>query len=129
MHQKLLILGSVSGFIAIILGAFGSHGLAQLINEKSINTFEVGVRYQFYHALFALLLGSFKFLTTKAKNILFYLLLSGTILFSGSIYFLSTNALSSFDFKTIGFLTPIGGFLLIFAWFLLIVKVAKLKKK
>lgn len=129
MHRKLLMLGSVSGLVAIILGAFGSHGLENLLSKDGIATFETGVRYQFYHSLFALLIGSFSFLTSKTKTVLFYLLLVGIILFSGSIYFLATNSLTDFDFKKIGFITPIGGLLLILSWLLLLIKLKNVKKE
>jgi len=109
MHRKLLILGSTSGFLAVVLGAFASHGL----NLSQLNTFETGVRYQFYHALLAILCGSISALSEKSKNFLFYMLLVGMILFSGSIYGLATNELSAFDFKSIALLTPLGGVFLI----------------
>jgi uncharacterized membrane protein YgdD (TMEM256/DUF423 family) len=51
----------------------------------------------------------------------------GVIFFSGSIYLLATNSLTSFDFKSIGFITPIGGFLLIMAWGILIINYFKKK--
>ena len=55
-------------------------------------------------------------ITSEIKNTVFYLVLLGVVLFSGSIYFLATNSLTSFDFKKIGFITPIGGTLLIAGW-------------
>jgi uncharacterized membrane protein YgdD (TMEM256/DUF423 family) len=51
----------------------------------------------------------------------------GIILFSGSIYALATNDSTAFDFKVIGFITPIGGTLLIVAWILMIVSFFKVK--
>lgn len=128
MHQKLLILGSVYGILAVVLGAFGAHGLEKLLDTSSLETFEVGVRYQFYHAFLALLVGSFTFLSNKSKNTIFYFLLIGQILFSGSIYLLATNSLSNFDFTAIALSTPIGGFVLILAWLILLIQVIKHKK-
>ncbi|MDQ7916239.1 DUF423 domain-containing protein [Mesonia sp. MT50] len=129
MHRKLLILGSSSGFLAVVLGAFASHGLEKVLTLDQLNTFETGVRYQFYHALFAILCGSISALSEKSKNLLFYMLLVGMILFSGSIYGLATNELSSFDFKSIALLTPLGGVFLIFSWLVLLFNVLKMKKK
>ena len=125
MNKKLLVLGAILGGLAVLLGAFGAHGLKDLISTESIDVYETGVRYQMYHAFFLLFVGLAHFLDTKTKKILFYLILFGVLLFSGSIYGLATNSLSSFDFKTIGFITPIGGLLLIVAWLLLLIKFLK----
>lgn len=125
MNKKLLVLGAILGGLAVALGAFGAHGLKDLISAESIDVYETGVRYQMYHAFFLLFVGLAHSLDTKTKKILFYLVLFGVLLFSGSIYGLATNSLSSFDFKTIGFITPIGGLLLIFAWILLLIKFLK----
>ena len=125
MNKKVLVLGAVLGGLSVVFGAFGAHGLKDLISSESINVFETGVRYQMYHAFFLLFVGITKFLDTKTKNILFYLVFFGVLLFSGSIYGLATNSLTSFDFKSIGFITPIGGFLLILAWILLLIKFLK----
>ncbi|WP_397364474.1 DUF423 domain-containing protein [Olleya sp. R77988] len=128
MNKKLLILGSVLGLLSVVLGAFGAHGLKDLIPVESIKTFETGVRYQMYHGLLLLFVGSQNLIPYKAKTILFYLVLIGVIFFSGSIYLLATNSVTSFDFKTIGFITPIGGLLLIVGWLVLVLNFIKLKQ-
>jgi uncharacterized membrane protein YgdD (TMEM256/DUF423 family) len=87
---------------------------------EQLVTFETGVRYQMYHALFLLFVGLMNDITPKIKKTIYFLVLTGVILFSGSIYLLATNDLTSFDFKTIGFLTPIGGLLLILGWSVLL---------
>ncbi|MDG5490381.1 DUF423 domain-containing protein [Psychroserpens sp. SPM9] len=127
MNKKILVTGCVLGGIAIVLGAFGAHGLKSLISSESLQTFETGVRYQMYHALFLLVVGTFKEINIKAKTAIFYLVLFGVICFSGSIYGLATNELSSFDFKRIGFVTPIGGLLFIIAWLVLLINFFKIK--
>ncbi|WP_299337393.1 DUF423 domain-containing protein [uncultured Psychroserpens sp.] len=126
MNKKILITGSVLGLTAIALGAFGAHGLKALISVESQQTFETGVRYQMYHALFLLFVGSYSALNIKSKQIIFYLTVFGVLFFSGSIYGLATNELSGFDFKTIGFVTPIGGLMLIIAWAILLIKFLKI---
>lgn len=113
MNKKLLIAGSILGLISIVLGAFASHGLEKEITQDAIETFQVGVRYQMYHALLLLFVGNTNKITTKSKSRMFLLTVVGVILFSGSIYGLATNELTGFDFKSIGFVTPIGGLLLI----------------
>ena len=102
--------------VAIILGAFGAHALKKMLSMEELSTFETGVLYQMYHALFLLFIGIINDLSQKAKKIIYNLVVFGVLLFSGSIYLLATNTLTSFDFKVIGFITPIGGLLLILAW-------------
>jgi uncharacterized membrane protein YgdD (TMEM256/DUF423 family) len=124
-QKKLILLGSSLGFIGIILGAFAAHGLEDLISENAIDTFETGVKYQIYHALFLVFLSSQNFTTVKLNKTLFWLILTGVIFFSGSIYGLATNELTSFDFKNIAWITPIGGTLLILSWALVFFNVIK----
>ncbi|TRX39470.1 DUF423 domain-containing protein [Flavobacterium restrictum] len=116
MNKKSIITGIVLGMLAIILGAFGAHALKKVLSLEQLVTFETGVRYQMYHALFLLFFSTQNDLTEKAKKTIYYLILFGVILFSGSIYLLATNDLTSFDFRVIGFVTPIGGLLLILGW-------------
>lgn len=127
ISKYILIAGAFFGFTAVILGAFGAHALKDSLSAENIKTFETGVKYQIYHALLLLFIGSTNILTTNAKNFLFYFIVVGVILFSGSIYTLATNALTSFDFKKIGFITPIGGLLLIVSWVILFVNFLKMK--
>lgn len=126
MNRTILLAASILGVTSIILGAFGAHGLKALISVEAVQTFETGVRYQMYHALFLLFLGSTTLISDKAKTKVFYFVIAGLIFFSGSIYGLATNELSSaFDFKTIGVITPIGGLLLIIAWTILFIDLLK----
>lgn len=129
MNRKILILASVLGLTAVILGAFGAHGLKEVIGNESLKTFETGIRYQMYHALLLLFLGNSRIISLKAKKWIFYLTGVGVLFFSGSIYGLATNSLSTFNFKIIGFITPIGGLLLIASWFLLLIDFIKNKEK
>ncbi len=127
MDKKIFVTASLLGMIAIILGAFGAHKLKEVLTLEQLNTFETGVKYQMYHAFFLLFVGLNTALTDKAKRIIYFLTLFGVVFFSGSIYLLATNSLTVFDFRTIGFVTPIGGLLLIMAWSVLLV--SYLKKK
>ena len=129
MDKKILSTGAVFGMIAIILGAFGAHALKKVLTIEQLVTFETGVRYQMYHALFLLFIGLLPNLSQKAKNSIYYLVVFGVLFFSGSIYLLATNNLTSFDFRVIGFVTPIGGFLLISAWGMLIFDFLRASKK
>ncbi len=116
MNRTIVLVGIALGALAIILGAFGAHGLEKIVDENAVDTFEVGVRYQMYHALFLLFLGIWPSLANNYKKKVFGLVLVGLVLFSFSIYLLALNSLTSFDFKSIGFLTPIGGVFLILGW-------------
>ncbi|WP_299114626.1 DUF423 domain-containing protein [uncultured Winogradskyella sp.] len=127
MNKKILIAGSVLGILGIILGAFAAHGLEKLVGTASIKSFETGVRYQMYHAFLFLILGGTSFISLKSKRVIFYLVLIGLIFFSGSIYGLATNELSSFDFTSIALITPIGGLSLIMAWVVLLIDILKAK--
>ena len=127
MNKTILISGSLLGLTGIVLGAFAAHGLKELIAPESVQTFETGVRYQMYHALFLLFIGSTAYVSTKAKKQIFYLVMIGLLLFSGSIYGLATNLLTNFDFKSIAFVTPLGGLCLIIAWVLLFINFIKIK--
>jgi len=126
MNRTIFITATILGMLAIVLGAFAAHGLKSLITLESQQTFETGVRYQMYHAFFLLILGNLKTITAKTKRIIFYLVIIGLVFFSGSIYGLATNALTSFDFKSIGFITPIGGLLLIISWLVLLINFLKI---
>jgi uncharacterized membrane protein YgdD (TMEM256/DUF423 family) len=128
MNKKILITGAILGVLAVILGAFGSHGLKDLISIEAQQTFETGVRYQMYHAIVLLFVGQTTYLNDKSKNVIFYFLIIGILVFSGSIYGLATNELTSFDFKTVALITPLGGFLLIMAWIVILFNFLKLKQ-
>ncbi len=127
MNKKILIAGSILGILGIILGAFGAHGLEKLVDADAIKSFETGVRYQIYHAFLLLILGGTSFVSLKHKKVIFYLVIIGVIFFSGSIYGLATNELSSFDFKRIAMITPIGGLSLIIAWLVILIDILKTK--
>jgi uncharacterized membrane protein YgdD (TMEM256/DUF423 family) len=128
MERKIVTTAALFGTIAIVLGAFGAHALKKVLNIEALNTFETGVKYQMYHALFLLFVATTPLVTVKLKKTIFYLVTIGIILFSGSIYLLATNTLTAFDFRKIGFVTPIGGLLLILAWVMLFINVLKKKQ-
>jgi uncharacterized membrane protein YgdD (TMEM256/DUF423 family) len=128
MDKKIISTGAIFGMLAIILGAFGAHALKKILSVDELATFETGVKYQMYHALFLLFIGLATELPEKAKKTIYYLVVIGVLFFSGSIYLLATNSQTSFDFKVIGFITPIGGLLLILAWAILLVHFLKKSK-
>ncbi len=129
MNKKILVTASILGLLAVVFGAFGAHALKELITVNAQQTFETGVRYQMYHAILLLFIGSTSHIKQKTKKMLLGVIVLGIVLFSGSIYGLATNLLTTFDFRTIGFVTPVGGLLLISAWGLLIANFLKIKPK
>lgn len=128
MDKKITGAAGLIGMTAIILGAFGAHALKKYLSIEQLASFETGVKYQMYHALFLLFLGITTLVNEKAKKTIFQLAVFGVIFFSGSIYLLATKPLSGIDFKFLGFITPIGGAWLIAAWGVLFWNVWKSKR-
>ncbi|MEZ4854254.1 DUF423 domain-containing protein [Flavobacterium sp.] len=120
MEKKITIVAALLGCIAIILGAFGAHKLKEMLLPEQLTSFEVGVRYQMYHALFLLLIVNNTLLNIKEKTIIFYLTLVGVLFFSGSIYILSTASITGVKTKFLGPITPVGGLFLISSWLFLL---------
>jgi len=128
MDRKIFMTASLFGGISVVLGAFAAHGLKPLLSVSALDSLNTGIRYQMYHAFLLFFIGITTQITPKQKSILFKLILIGVVLFSGSIYLLSTNALTAFNFKIIGFITPIGGLFLISSWTLLFIYFMRNKK-
>ncbi|MEP6262154.1 MAG: DUF423 domain-containing protein [Gillisia sp.] len=129
MKRSYYIAGFSLGLVAVVLGAFATHGLKPSLSSDAIDSFETGVRYQMYHAFLLLVLGNMQQRGNKMPPYLLYMILAGVFLFSGSIYLLATNTLTTIDFKMLGPVTPLGGSLLIISWGILIWSSIKLKKK
>lgn len=120
MKKKILITAAFFGLTAIILGAFGAHALKKLLTPESLASFEIGVRYQMYHALFLLFLGSTDAISDRIKQQAFFSIILGVIFFSGSIYLLSTEAITSINIRSFALITPLGGLLLMLGWVFLL---------
>lgn len=127
MTNKINATAAFFGLTAIILGAFGAHALKNSLTISQLSTFETGVKYQMYQALFLLFVGINNLLSNQTKKIIFILIFTGILLFSGSIYLLATKDLTSLNIKPIGILTPIGGAFLIAGWGLFFIKSIKNK--
>ncbi len=121
MGRRLIVAGAFFGMTAIILGAFGAHALKKVLDASQLAAYETGVKYQIYHALFLIVAGNLDKLSNGARKWIFYLTIIGILLFSGSIYLLSTRSVTAIDITSIGFITPIGGVMLIIAWLLLLI--------
>ena len=127
MEKKIFISASLLGLIAVVLDAFAAHGLRDALNTTSLESFQTGVRYQMYHAFFLFVVGLLPQLTLAQKSRLFWVTIIGVVLFSGSIYLLSSNTLTPIDFGFLGPITPIGGLFLISAWVVLFYHLLKNK--
>ncbi|MFK5983133.1 MAG: DUF423 domain-containing protein [Flavobacteriaceae bacterium] len=115
-NKNIVATAAILGAVTISIGAFGAHGLKQLVDAKAIIAFETGVRYQMYHVFALLIVGFTSVLTASTQKWVFRFFCAGILFFSGSIYLLSLNDLLSFNAKSIGFITPIGGLFLIIGW-------------
>lgn len=127
MERKILFTAGILGMTAIIFGAFGAHALKAVMSPEQLNTFETGVKYQMYQALFLILVGMNHSISEKVKKQIFLLITIGTIMFSVSIYLLATMPITGINFKPFGVITPIGGLLLIIGWLLFSLQFLKRK--
>ena len=117
-HQIIIVTAGIFGMLAVIFGAFGAHALKKRLTPEQLQSFEVGVRYQMYHALVLLALGfsSYNMTTTT-----FWCFTIGIVLFSFSIYGLVLSDVKGKKMRFLGPITPIGGLLLVAGWLLVIV--------
>jgi uncharacterized membrane protein YgdD (TMEM256/DUF423 family) len=127
MHKGFLRTAAILGLLAVALGAFGAHGLKKIVPAEAINTFETGVRYQFYHALallaVAMLLEKFPRQSMRYAGICF---ITGIVLFSGSLYALTLlQATNTVGLRGIGAITPFGGLFFIVGWLCLFIGISK----
>lgn len=128
MNRRFLLTGLILIILAIVLGAFGAHGLEGKIPAKKIASFETGVKYQMYHGLGMLLLASLSTKFSFSFRSVYVLMLLGVVFFSFSIYFLSLQPIIGGAYnKVLGPITPIGGLLLIVSWTVLFFKILKNK--
>lgn len=131
MHKSFLKIATLLGALAVILGAFGAHSLKQVVSENAVNTFETGVRYQFYHVIALLAAGLlYKDFANKWIRNAGRFFIIGIILFSGSLYVLTFFvALVKPASSWIGIITPFGGLAFILGWIFLFVGIKKGEKK
>ena len=112
-----ILLGSISAFLGVALGAFGAHGLKTKVTPDMLSVWETGVLYHLVHALGLLLIGILCHLMPEVALVrnAGWALLAGTLLFSGSLYTLVLTGVKSF-----GMITPLGGVAFLVGWLLLV---------
>ena len=112
ISKLFFFVGAFFAMLSVILGAFGAHALKQRISSDMLSIFEVGVRYQMYHALGLIILAlAMQHFQGFSLEIAGWLFIVGTLLFSGSLYILSLSGNTLW-----GAVTPIGGLFWIIAW-------------
>lgn len=114
---------ALSGFVMVLAGAFGAHGLEGRVPERLLQAFETGVRYQAWHtlAMLAVLIWR-QAMPIKGQSLALWLWGGGIVLFSGSLYLLTLTGL-----RGLGMITPFGGLLLMAGWLTLAISAWKAK--
>ncbi len=125
MKPKFLLLaGCITGLLAVVLGAFGAHGLEKIVDPKVMESYQTGVHYQFYHSFALIVAGIFAHFWPETKHFktagISFLI--GIVIFSGSLYLYTLTGN-----KTFGMITPVGGLSFIIGWGLLIMALWKTK--
>ncbi len=112
MDRVFFVIGALSAFVAVGLGAFGAHALRSRLTSEMLTIFEVGVRYQMYHALglLAVAWASSRW-PGSAVRAAGWCFVAGTVIFSGSLYLLSVTGQ-----RRLGAVTPLGGLGFIVGW-------------
>lgn len=118
--RQTLAIASFSGLMAVMLGAFGAHALKPILTHYDrLETYELAVRYHFYHTLALLAIGLLmERISGKSIRVSAVAMIVGIILFSGSLY-----VLALFNTTAVVFITPVGGVFLICGWALLLFSV------
>jgi uncharacterized membrane protein YgdD (TMEM256/DUF423 family) len=116
MPKTFLIIGALNTFLCIALGAFGAHGLKQILAADMLTVYHTGVQYHFYHAFGIIIIGLLllHFPKSRLMPVCGWLMLVGIALFSFSLYALSVTGM-----RGLGMITPFGGVSFLSAWALL----------
>ena len=122
-----LVIGTVLSGLAVVLGAFGAHGLKKLVNADTVASYQTGVQYQFYHAMALIIIGILaEKLSSSFINYAGFFFIGGIIFFSGSLYLLaSMKAMNKIVPSFIYPITPLGGLFFILGWIMLLVAILK----
>lgn len=127
MNKRFLSIIAVTGALAVIIGAFGAHGLKPKLTADHLATYNTGVQYHFYHLLGLCFIAlQYQMNPQKILKRGFYLMLVGIIFFSGSLYLLSAREVIGLStYKWLVPITPIGGVCFILGWLSLLLYALK----
>jgi uncharacterized membrane protein YgdD (TMEM256/DUF423 family) len=115
MSNLFIGLGALSAFISVAAGAFGAHALKQVLDTDMLAVYHTAVDYQFFHSIGLIVIGILhKVSPRQSHSFSASAMLAGIILFSGSLYILSTTGI-----KWLGMITPAGGICFLAAWLVL----------
>ncbi len=106
-----LLAGTALLALGVIIGAFGAHGIKNMVTPEKLVTFETGVRYHFYHAFGLVLLGLYQLHATSKLRVSHWAFIAGILLFSFNCYFYVLS-----DVKVFAMVVPLGGTLFIVGW-------------
>ncbi|WP_108651072.1 DUF423 domain-containing protein [Dongshaea marina] len=122
MERRWIGVSAVSGFLAVALGAFGAHVLKAKLSPQMMAVYHTANQYQFYHTLALMLIGllALHWPESRRLNQAGWLMSTGILLFSGSLYVLAVSGI-----KIIGIITPIGGVLLLAGWLFILLACCK----
>ncbi|HLR01077.1 MAG TPA: DUF423 domain-containing protein [Sphingobacterium sp.] len=117
MNKRIIITASLLGILAVILGAFGAHGLEGKVSDSQLEVWKTANQYHFYHTFALLFLSTFSRAKNASIRFSFICFLVGILLFSGSLYLLSTKELMGIgNARLLGPVTPLGGVFFIGGW-------------
>lgn len=116
MNKRIILTAAIFGLIAVVLGAFGAHGLQGKVADEQLENWKTAVNYQFYHTLALLFLATFSRARNGLISLAYFGFTLGILLFSGSLYLLSTRAITGLSSGLLGPITPIGGVCFILGW-------------
>ncbi len=118
MTNRVLVLTACNGFLVVLLGAFGAHGLEAMLSPERLETWQTAVQYHMFHTL--ALFGTGLLINSGSVPRIFYgsaqLFLAGILLFSGSLYVLALTGIS-----WLGMITPAGGLAFLGGWGLMFI--------
>jgi len=123
LGRRIVATGAILALLAVGAGAFAAHGLKSVLNFYQLGIFETAARYQMYHAIALLAVGTiasrpgYSVRWLKLASLAFVL---GVVLFSGSLYALALTGIG-----ILGAVTPLGGFAFMIGWLALVLAALK----
>lgn len=126
MNKRIIVVASISGILAVMLGAFGAHTLKNQLSATEIQVWKTAVDYQFYHTLALVFLSTFSRFKRGLVNISSWFFTLGILLFSGSLYLLALkNLMNTPSLAILAPITPVGGVFFILGWISLLLAALK----